>query len=135
MFICYDCKKEFDNVPKLIDHIKQSCIARKRNVIAQYTCGQEFCFRHFSSSNSLRRHLLSQHVHHFLDESSMVPEARYLDSVSLDPGTTISLAVNAELTLILSETKKKNSRGYTSFCVIFVHKSWYTSLIYSEFYV
>lgn len=115
MFICYDCKKEFDNVPKLIDHIKQSCIARKRNVIAQYTCGQEFCFRHFSSSNSLRRHLLSQHVHHFLDESSMVPEARYLDSVSLDPGTTISLAVNAELTLILSETKKKIQEGILRF--------------------
>lgn len=59
MATCHDCKKLFPTVNSVVHHMRMFC--KKSSKSEVYSCGEAGCFRNFSSTNSLRKHL--SHFH------------------------------------------------------------------------
>lgn len=63
MYTCCGCRCKFSTFSRLLVHMRRNC--KLYAGYNEFRCGEEGCFRHFSSSKALKNHLEKQHKPHY----------------------------------------------------------------------
>lgn len=67
MFHCKHCRKSFEPLKSLLDHIRYNCKLAASSLVP-FACGQDNCSHRFLSAPSLKRHIQSKHATEEIDD-------------------------------------------------------------------